>query len=112
MLLEYTNYEIVKLVLIVRNCILEYQHIWYGALTTQKENLNASSVQAVIKLIQIQKVWMSIWRKIYVMVEELMVDSDQKMQDIHEHIFYVASIWNKCFHMRGFELRIIPEQFV
>ena len=46
------------------------------------------------------------------MVEELMADSDQKMQDIHEYIFYVASIWNKCLHRRGFELRIIPEQFV
>ena len=86
MLLEYTNYEIVKLVLIVRNCILEYQHIWYGALTTQKEDLNASSVQAVIKLIWIQEIWIGIWRKIYVMAEELMADSDQKIQDIHKYI--------------------------
>ena len=46
------------------------------------------------------------------MEEELMADSDQKMQDIHEYIFNVSSIWNKCFHMRGFEPRIIPEQFV
>ena len=112
MLLEYTNCGIVKLVLTLRNCILEYQYICYGALTTQKENLNATSVQAVIKLIRIQKVWMSIWRKIYVIEKELMADSDQKMQDIHEYIFYVSSIWNKCFHMRGFEPRIIPEQFV
>ena len=55
MLLEYTNCGIVKLVLTLRNCILEYQYICYGALTTQKENLNATSVQAVIKLIRIQK---------------------------------------------------------
>ena len=107
MLLEYTNYEIVKLVLIVRNCILEYQHIWYGASTTQKENLNASSVQAVIKLIQIPNVWMFIWRKIYVLEEELMADSDQKIQD-NEYILciivYVTSIWNECFHMRNPEL--------
>ena len=87
MLLEYTNYEIVKLVLIVRNCILEYQHIWYGALTTQKENLNASNVQAVIKVILIQKIWISIWRKIYVMVEEFVADSDQKMQNIHKYVY-------------------------
>ena len=105
MLLEYTNYEIVKLVLTVRNCILEYQHIWYGALTTQKENLNASSVQAVIKLIWIQEIWIGIWRKIYVMAEELMADSDQKIQDIHKYFIciprYVTSIWNECFHMRN-----------
>ena len=44
-------------------------------------------------------------------VEELMADSDQKMQDINECIFYVASIWNKCFHIREFEPRIISEQF-
>jgi hypothetical protein len=43
------------------------------------------------------------------MEEELMADSDHKMQDIHEHIFYVAPIWNKCFQMQGFEPRIIPE---
>ena len=112
MLLEYTNCGIVKLVLTVRNCILECQHIWYGAFKIQIENLNAASVQAVIKLILIQQIWISIWRKIYVMEEELMADSDQKMQDIHEYIFNVSSIWNKCFHMRGFEPRIIPEQFV
>ena len=87
MLLEYTNYEIVKLALTVRNCILEYQHIWYGALTTQKENLNASSVQAVIKLILIQKIWISIWRKIYVMEEEFMADSEQKMQNILKYVY-------------------------
>ena len=112
MLLEYTNCEIVKLVLTVRNCILEYQYICYGALKIQIENLNATSVQGVIKFIRIQKVWISIWGKIYVMEDELMADSDQQMQDIHEYIFYAASIWNKCFHMRGFEPRIIPEQFV
>ena len=111
MLLEYTNYEIVNLVLIVRNCILEYQYICYCALKIHIENLNASSVQAAIKLILIQKIWISIWRKIYVVVEELMADSDQKMQDINECIFYVASIWNKCFHIREFEPRIISEQF-
>ena len=32
-----------------------------------------------------------------------MADSDQKMQNIHEYIFYVPSIWNNFFYMRGFE---------
>ena len=52
---EYIFYEL-RNCEIVRNCILEYQYISYGALKIQIENLNASSVQAVIKLIQIQKV--------------------------------------------------------
>ena len=86
MLLEYTNYEIVKLVLIVRNCILEYQYICYGALKIQIENSNASSVLAVIILIYIQRIWIFIWRKIYAMEEEVMAESDPKIQGIHEYI--------------------------